>query len=181
MIARITLALGITVAFAGAWAAPSPSPEEQHREALKRHLKVLETPMVFFVARGAEHACGPGCSEWIAAEGTIDAGAVSRLRAVLNRAGASKLPIYFHTTGGSIEGAIELGRLMRERKLAVGIAWTLPQDCDADHLDDKKCIALKRSGQKLLSEWRTDRIQCNSACVYALAGGIVRDVPVGAR
>jgi hypothetical protein len=181
MIARIALALGLAFAYGSAWAAPPSSPDEQHREALKRHLKVLEAPMVFFVAKGAEHACGPGCSEWIAAEGTIDAGAASRLRAVLNRAGTPKLPVYFHTPGGSIEGAIELGRLMRERKLTAGIAWTLPQGCDAQHLDDKKCVALKRSGQKLDAEWRTDRIQCNSACVYALAGAAVRDVPVGAR
>ena len=27
--------------------------------------------MIFYVARGAAGACGPGCSEWIAAEGTV--------------------------------------------------------------------------------------------------------------
>jgi len=27
--------------------------------------------MIFYVARGAPGACGPGCSEWIAAEGTV--------------------------------------------------------------------------------------------------------------
>ena len=27
--------------------------------------------MIFYVARGAAAACGPGCSEWIAAEGTV--------------------------------------------------------------------------------------------------------------
>ena len=29
-------------------------------------------PMIFFVAKGEPNACGPGCSEWIAAEGTFD-------------------------------------------------------------------------------------------------------------
>ena len=27
--------------------------------------------MIFYVARGAAGACGPNCSEWIAAEGTV--------------------------------------------------------------------------------------------------------------
>ena len=29
-------------------------------------------PMIFFVAKGEPNACGPGCSEWIAAEGMFD-------------------------------------------------------------------------------------------------------------
>src|SRR4029077_6825298 len=119
-----------TAGAAGAAAAPAqhapPSPE---KEAIERHLKVLNAPMTFFVAKGADNACGPGCSEWIAAEGTIDTGSASRLRTVLNRLGARKLPIYFHTPGGSIVGAVDLGNLLRERKMTAGVAWTLPQGC----------------------------------------------------
>src|SRR5262245_2812356 len=44
--------------------------------SLPRHWQ----PMLFFVAKGAAGACGPGCSEWIAAEGNVDADAPERLR-----------------------------------------------------------------------------------------------------
>jgi hypothetical protein len=59
-------------------------------------------PVVFYVAKGEPNACGPGCREWIAAEGTFDRDAPQRLRALLNRLGQRKLPIYFHSPGGSI-------------------------------------------------------------------------------
>ena len=29
-------------------------------------------PMIFFLAKGERDACGPGCSEWIAAEGMFE-------------------------------------------------------------------------------------------------------------
>ena len=35
-------------------------------------------PIVFYLAKGEADACGPGCNEWIAAEGQIDAGAARR-------------------------------------------------------------------------------------------------------
>src|SRR5689334_21080576 len=40
-------------------------------------------PMAFFLARGEPGACGEGCAEWIAADGTIDRAAGQRLRALL--------------------------------------------------------------------------------------------------
>src|SRR5262245_46356651 len=56
---------------------------------------VIKKPMVFYLAKGEPDACGPGCSEWIAAEGEIDAGALQRLRAILAHPGKRKLPIFF--------------------------------------------------------------------------------------
>jgi hypothetical protein len=52
-------------------------------------------PIVFYVAKGDPNACGPGCGEWIAAEGTIDENAPRRLRGLLNGLGQRKLPIFF--------------------------------------------------------------------------------------
>jgi hypothetical protein len=40
-------------------------------------------PIVFYVAKGDPNACGPGCREWIVAEGTIDRDAPARLRGLL--------------------------------------------------------------------------------------------------
>src|SRR2546423_9633860 len=57
-------------------------------------------PIVFFLAKGEPDACGPGCSEWIAADGAIDRDAGKRFRALLERIGKRKLPVYFHSPGG---------------------------------------------------------------------------------
>ncbi len=40
--------------------------------------------MIFYVAHGADGACGKGCSEWIAAEGTVQWDTHKRLIAILS-------------------------------------------------------------------------------------------------
>src|SRR3979490_3576698 len=50
----------------------------------------LPPPVVFFLAKGEPNACGPGCQEWIAADGTFDPGADGRLRALLKKLGGRK-------------------------------------------------------------------------------------------
>src|SRR6202140_2918393 len=131
----------------------------------------------FYLARGAADACGPGCNEWIAAEGKIDAGAASRLRRLLAKLGRARPPVYLHSPGGSISGGLELGRLIRDQKLEVSVAHTIPLGCDRDKPPEKSCEAQKRSGQTLESEFDPTLAMCNSACVYVLAGGTVRRVP----
>jgi hypothetical protein len=86
----------------------------------------------FYLARGETDACGRGCNEWIAAEGKIDVGAAQRLRGLLTKLGRRRPPLYFHSPGGSMVGSIELGRLIREQKLVVSIAHTIPLGCDRD-------------------------------------------------
>ena len=76
--------------------------------------------MAFFLAKGEPDACGPGCSEWISADGAIDADAARRLRALLGRIGERKLPIFFHSPGGSVEGALAIGRAHDARARAHG-------------------------------------------------------------
>jgi hypothetical protein len=137
--------------------------------------------ILFFPARGGADACGTGCSEWIAAEGKIDAGAAQRLRRLLTKLGHRRMPIYFHSPGGSIVGSIELGRLIRDQKLEVSVAHTIPLGCDRDKPLEKSCTAQKRSGQELESELDPAYYMCNSACVYAVAGGTVRLIPPGVK
>jgi len=131
----------------------------------------------FYLAHGEADACGPGCKEWIAAEGKIDAGAAQRLRRLLARLGRARPPIYLHSPGGLVTGALELGRLIRGQKLDVSVAHTIPISCNGDNPSEKSCEAQKRSGQVLESKFDQTIAMCNSACVYALAGGTVRLVP----
>ena len=164
------LALALA-ALSGGAASAQPGP-------LANPLDVLKTPMIFYLAKGAPDACGPGCSEWIAAEGAFDTGAATRLRAFLSRQRNTNLPIYFHSPGGLADRAFSVGWMMRERGMTAGVSRTKPEACRT--LDDKACNALKRSGQPLTAELSA-LAACNSACVYALIGAKERRVPPGAR
>ena len=55
--------------------------------------------MIFYVAHGAADACGPGCSDWIAAEGTVQFDTNRRLIAILDRQAGRKLPLVIHASG----------------------------------------------------------------------------------
>jgi hypothetical protein len=85
--------------------------------------------MIFYVARGAAGACGPGCSEWIVAEGTVQFDTHKRLIAILDRQAGRKLPVVIHSWGGSnLSVATSLGRILRDR----GIDTTTgPTDVEA--------------------------------------------------
>jgi len=155
---------------AAAFAQPGPVPTSV--------LEILRTPMIFYVAKGGPDACGPGCSEWIAAEGAFDTGAATRLRALLARQRNTKLPIYFHSPGGLADRAFNIGRMLRERGMTAGVSRTVPDACTK--LDEKACNKLKRSGQTLTAELSAFAV-CNSACVYAVIGAKERQVPPGAR
>jgi hypothetical protein len=141
----------------------------------------LMTPIEFYLAHGDANACGPGCSEWIAAEGKIDVGAADRLRLLLKKLKDRRPPIYFHSPGGNLKGAIELGRLIRDKKFEVSVGHTVPRDCGSDKQSDNSCEARKRSGTAIEAEISAASAQCNSGCVYALAGGAVRQVPPWVR
>ena len=132
-------------------------------------------PIVFFIAKGETNACGPGCSEWIAADGTFDPGAPARLRAVLARHGKRKLPIFLHSPGGSVTAAMDIGRMMRAQKIKAGVGRTIPQGCDPKQRREKACDAIMRSGRELTAALRT-RASCASACVYALIGAAEREL-----
>jgi hypothetical protein len=128
-----------TVRSAAGVATPSPAPPTPPTKLTK----VTDfPPIVFFVARGEADACGRDCAEWIAADGAIDLGAPARLRALLNRLGRRRLPIYFHSPGGSVSGALAIGRLLRERGLTAGLAWTVPQGCDPKVRREAACDKL---------------------------------------
>lgn len=138
-------------------------------------------PITFFVATAPANACGPGCDGWIAADGKIDLHAAQRLRKVLAKLGPRKLPLFLHSAGGSVLGAIELGRLVRSHNIEVSVARTIPAACPLDQQPEKTCETLKRSGQDIVSEFDASGGMCNSACVLVLAGGAQRSVPPWVR
>lgn len=136
--------------------------------------------MIFYVARGADGACGPGCSEWIAAEGTVQWDTHKRLIAILDRQAGRKLPVIIHAWGDSnLNVAVSLGRILRERGIDTSAGTTDVAACDGKSEAD--CFALKRPGGPLDARLTLTDTRCDLACVLTLAGGVHRTLPAGSR
>jgi hypothetical protein len=136
--------------------------------------------MIFYVARGPAGACGPGCSEWIAAEGTVQWDTHKRLINILDRQSGRKLPVVIHSWGESnLNVATSLGRILRAR----GIDATMgPTDVDAcQGKPDAECFALKRLGGPLDAAIKRPDEPCDLTCVLILAGGVHRSLPAGTK
>jgi hypothetical protein len=157
----------VLIEFVGAAAEPAPKDDGNP----------LKSPITFYLAKGGKDACGPGCSEWIAAEGEFDLDSPSRLRALLARTRAPAPPIFFNSGGGLLDQAVSIGRLLRARGMTAGVSKTIPEGCRG--ASEETCLSLKKGHGPLEAELQS-LAHCSSACVYALIGGKVRLVPPGA-
>lgn len=72
---------------------------------------------------------------------------------------------------------MELGRLIRTRKLTVSVGRTNPTSCDPDPLRENPCDAQINAGQQIEAELDPVVAECNSACVFAFMGGTTRLLP----
>jgi hypothetical protein len=139
-----------------------------------------QSPMVFAVVHGDDGACGPGCSEWIAADGSFDHDVENRLRDFLDGLKGRKLPIFFDSNGGFITDAFVVGRMLRERDMQASLGITIPDGCPADKPRDDSCRQRLREGLWPRAQLRTAGAICFSSCTYAFMGASVRQVPDGA-
>jgi hypothetical protein len=136
--------------------------------------------MIFYVAHGATGACGPGCSDWIAAEGTVQWDTHKRLIAILDRQAERKLPVVIHSRGESnLNVATSLGRILRGRGIDTTAGSTEVEACNGK--PEAECFALKRLGGPLEAKMKMPDPPCDIACVLTLAGGIHRSLPPGTR
>jgi hypothetical protein len=139
-------------------AANAASPRAPSSPDQKLVAKIKERLMTFLIAKGDADACGPGCNQWIAAEGNIDYDAAKRFRDFMRDPGRRSLPVFFNSPGGSTIQARIMGRTMREYRMRAGVARTV----------------LIGSEQK--ARLFTTNSRCASACVYALIGASVREL-----
>jgi len=140
----------------------------------------LPDAMIFYVAHGQQGACGPGCSDWIAAEGTVQWDTHKRLIAILDRQGARRLPIVINTRADSnLNVAASLGRILRDRGFDTTQGATVVGACAGK--PDADCFALKRPGGPLDATLNLSDTRCDLACVLILAGGVHRSLPSGTR
>ena len=136
--------------------------------------------MIFYVAHGAAGACGQGCSEWIAAEGTVQWDTNKRLIAILDRQAGRKPPVVIHSWGRSdLNVATKLGRILRDRGIDTTEGTTDVEACSGK--SEAECFALKRPGGPLDAKLNLSDPRCDLACVLMLAGGVHRSLPPGTR
>ncbi|HBY25151.1 MAG TPA: hypothetical protein DEH75_01120, partial [Bradyrhizobium sp.] len=127
--------------------------------------------MIFYVAHGAPDACGPGCSDWIAAEGAVQWDTYKRLLAILDRQAGRKLPVVINIKGESnLNVASSLGRILRDRGIDTMVAATAVEACNGK--PEEECFALKRPGGPLDAKEKPSGTACDLACVLVLAGGV---------
>lgn len=100
---------------------------------------------------------GAGNTEWIAIDGKIppDADAFFKQYLVDKRLQGASFNITFNSEGGSLTGAIRLGRMIRKLGMRTSIGKT----------------ALDDSGHHIITKG-----VCYSACAYAFLGGVSRSV-----
>jgi hypothetical protein len=136
--------------------------------------------MIFYVAHGADGACGKGCSEWIAAEGTVQWDTHKRLIAILDRQAGRKLPVIIHAWGDSnLNVAASLGRILRDHDIDTSAGTTDAEACHGKN--ETECFAIKRPGGPLDAKVTLTDTRCDLACVLTLAGGVHRTLPAGTR
>jgi hypothetical protein len=165
------------VMLAGSWTSTAaPGADAAAREKVKAiYERMKRQPMMFFVAKGGPNACGPGCSEWIAAEGMIDPDAAPRFRDFLATLARQDLPVFLNSIGGIAGQGIALGAMLREHRMTVGVGRTIPQGC-RQAASDEACRSLVQGKREQQARLATEGARCISACVYALLGGSVRQV-----
>lgn len=136
--------------------------------------------MIFYVAHGPTGACGPGCSDWIAAEGAVQWDSYKRLIAILDRQAGHKLPVVIDSRGASnLNVAVSMGRILRDRGLDTIAGATEVEACAGKSEAD--CFALKRPGGPLDAKVTLPDPACDFACVLMLAGGVHRSLPQGVK
>lgn len=163
---RCALAAGAIVFFGTTGA------QSQIRKEADIQARLSKEPMTFFLAQGAENACGPGCDKWIAAEGQFDKGAADRFAAFVKRLDAARLPVFLHSTGGLTDEGIALGRFLRASGIRAGVALS-KVDCAPKNLD---CKAAKAAGRPVAATFDSKNAVCSSACIFALLGATERSV-----
>jgi hypothetical protein len=151
------------------------APAEQNRLLAQ----LDKRPIVFFLARGPADSCGPGCNEWIAAEGRFVPGTAEKFQDFLRTLPRQDLPIFFHSAGGNAGAAAKIGLALRERRMTAGIGRTITEQCKVFAKDDP-CQRLIASGGEIRARLRGQEGQCHSACIYAFIGASNRRMPGGA-
>jgi hypothetical protein len=124
-------------------------------------------PMHFELRRqGPAEACGTKCALWIAASGAITADTPRDFESFAQGQDLSGATVVLNSDGGSVHGAIALGRDIRRLKLDTTVG---------------RIIDLTGAGQNNPRASFSPQADCESMCAFVLLGGMQRTVPAEAR
>ena len=123
-----------------------------------------DPPMRIVRVMSSDPACEPNCPEWISAEGMILPGTAGAFRKAILDLGGRRLPVLISSHGGSLGAALQMGELIRERRLAVAVARTQIANCP-----ERTPACPGARGQAI-----TGGAFCASACPLILAAGVER-------
>ncbi len=130
------------------------------------HANDRALPMRFELRKADPDACGNRCRPFVAASGAITADTPHDFQSFAQGRDLRGLTIALDSDGGSVLGAISLGREIR----ALGLNTTVGHAVDRDSGDDSAPYATL-----------SPRADCQSMCAFVLLGGVHRSVPPQAR
>jgi hypothetical protein len=129
----------------------------------------LSLPMKFgLVMEGPAEACGNRCRPLISASGMITADTPRQFQTFIRDNGSATkggATVVLESDGGSVLGALDLGRLIRR----LGYATTVGR------------VVERRSKNGTAYGELASRVDCQSMCTFVLLGGVHRAVPPDAR
>jgi len=135
-----------------------PSPLHASDRVLPMHFELR--------VQGPADDCGTNCKVFIAASGAITADTPHNFRIFAQDRDLTGATMAIDSDGGSVLGAIALGREIRNRKLATTVGHIV--DLPADGQDEPRARL-------------SPNADCESMCAFVLLGGVRRTVPVNAR
>ena len=158
-------------------AAAAPPPDFNDKSDADAN--ALGPSISFFLAKSDGDVCGPGCREWIAAEGFFDENTPKQLRDFLRRIGPGDRPIFFNSRGGDARAGIAVGLILRKYRMRAGVGRTIPDRCAAGMMSER-CRTMVEGAAVTPSRLKFDAV-CASACVDAFVGASRREVAPGAQ
>jgi hypothetical protein len=124
-------------------------------------------PMRFELwAEGPALACGDNCRSWVSATGAITAETPRDFESFANKHKLDGATIALDSDGGSVLGALALGRAIRN----LGMITTVGKTIDLAAADGGRRRARLQP-----------KTHCESMCAFVLLAGVVRRVPAEAR
>lgn len=140
-------------------------------------------PMRFDLRRqGPAESCGTACKTYIAASGAITADSARDFTRAMQGRDLTDAILVLDSDGGSVLGAIALGREVRKLRLAATVGRVVDLKGDvvgkAAAKDNAKDNVERNADIPAVVSPRAD---CESMCAFVLLGGVQRTVPNEAR
>jgi len=124
-------------------------------------------PMRFeFRVQGPAEDCGKNCKTFVAASGAITADTPRHFLLFAQNHDVDGATVVLNSDGGSVHGAIALGRELRKLKLATTVGSLV--DLSADSEEQPRVTF-------------SPQADCESMCAFVLLGGVRRSVPAESR